>query len=327
MPMIQGIDGMALINALRQGREDRFQNDARQLQMAQARADAERQQQINGVLGNLFTPEAPSQGVAGNYASPAPKPSFDQAFGADTEKALVSGGALPSLSPAPAAPTPTSAGPRSWSSRINPEAFGQLMILDPERATGIATTLGKMDEMQVKQFQQRNDTMGVVAYHLSKVPLAQRPAELQRLAPTLLQAGWTEEEIRGADLSDQGLRGYQFVASDIDKVIEQDLAERKFRAGDNVPLVPGGGLANVRPEFDAQGNFVGNRATTVIEPFGGTGGESGTSGAAPGSIPRPASKSEYDQLPPGTQYLAPDGTVRTKGGSSGNATGGFQAGG
>jgi hypothetical protein len=38
----------------------------------------------------------------------------------------------------------------------------------------------------------------------------------------------------------------------------------------------------------------------------------------------PTSKAEYDALPPGAQYRAPDGSIRTKGGSGGNVTGGFQ---
>jgi len=41
-------------------------------------------------------------------------------------------------------------------------------------------------------------------------------------------------------------------------------------------------------------------------------------------VARPADKAAYDALPPGTQYVAPDGSVRTKGGASGNAGGPFR---
>lgn len=43
-----------------------------------------------------------------------------------------------------------------------------------------------------------------------------------------------------------------------------------------------------------------------------------------GSLPSPKSKADFDALPPGTQFKAPDGTIRTKpGGASSNASGGF----
>ena len=38
----------------------------------------------------------------------------------------------------------------------------------------------------------------------------------------------------------------------------------------------------------------------------------------------PTSKADYDALPAGAQYRAPDGSIRTKGGGGSNVTGGFQ---
>lgn len=63
------------------------------------------------------------------------------------------------------------------------------------------------------------------------------------------------------------------------------------------------------PFTDAQGNS----GFQYVRPSQMQGG-----GAAP------TSKAEYDALPPGAQYRAPDGSIRTKGGSGGNVTGGFQ---
>jgi hypothetical protein len=56
----------------------------------------------------------------------------------------------------------------------------------------------------------------------------------------------------------------------------------------------------------------GNSGLKFIRP-----GDMGQGGAAP------TSKEDYDKLPAGAQYRAPDGSIRTKGGGVGNGTGGF----
>lgn len=50
----------------------------------------------------------------------------------------------------------------------------------------------------------------------------------------------------------------------------------------------------------------------------------GANGAQPSPVSNVTSKAQYDALPAGATYVAPDGSVRTKGGGSGNATGGFR---
>lgn len=315
MPMIQGIDGMALINALRQGREDRYQSDARALDMAgkQMALDTERKRQ--GVLGNLFAPESPTQGVAGNYASPAPKPSFGQAFGADTEKALASGESLPPMPPASTAPMATA---QPGVPKINQAAYTQLSIIDPDTAGKIGSALSKMREDEIKGLRAKNDIMGSTALYLSRVPANQRPAALQQLAPQLMAAGWTEQELRAADISDQGLRGYQAVAIDYDKIIDNDLKEREFRAGKNVALVPGGGVATVAPVMDGTGQITGTKATTVVEPYGG-GGDISSDGAASG-VQEGATATNPST---GERIQFKGGQWVPMGGGSSNATGGF----
>ena len=44
---------------------------------------------------------------------------------------------------------------------------------------------------------------------------------------------------------------------------------------------------------------------------------------APTQVAAPASKADYDALPPGAQYRAPDGSIKRKGGGVSNGTGGF----
>jgi len=49
--------------------------------------------------------------------------------------------------------------------------------------------------------------------------------------------------------------------------------------------------------------------------------------AQSGGPPTVSDEAGYNALPPGTQYRDPQGTIRTKGGGGGNATGGFRSGG
>lgn len=59
----------------------------------------------------------------------------------------------------------------------------------------------------------------------------------------------------------------------------------------------------------------GNSGVQFIRPsaMGGQGGAAA-----------PTSQAEYESLPAGAQYRAPDGSIRTKGGGGSNVTGGFQ---
>ena len=295
--MIQGIDGGLLINALRQGREDRYVQDKRDFDMAQAQAAQVKQQQLESVRARATGVGMPQQGqqsgVMGNYAPSNPLQPVSQGS--------VTGMAQPTRPQA------------------DPSAMTEWLVLDPEGASAYQKTVAAMDEATLKKQQAKNDIMGGAARYLAKVPPAQRPAALRRLMPQLVGAGWTEQELAGTELSDEALMGYQAVAIDFDKIMDNDLAERKFRAGDTVAMQPGGGVANVRPTFDAVGNVTGNQASVVIEPYGGMGDQ----GEPSGSPASPRSKADYDALPAGAQYYDPNGNLRTKGGGVSSGTGNF----
>jgi len=58
-------------------------------------------------------------------------------------------------------------------------------------------------------------------------------------------------------------------------------------------------------------------------PRSGLGAALSGGGQASG-VPKVMDQASYDAVPPGAQYMSPDGHIRTKGGSSGNAGGGFR---
>lgn len=317
MAMIQGIDGGVLLQALRAGRSDRMDDMAFQAKQEAARREAEKQKQIGGLMGQLFGSQQPSSGgVSGNFAPPNPQTTaqpqnFSEAFGNGIPaEGAVEQSAAPTVAPQIA--------PQAPQRRYNPEVLAQLIALDPETGGKMVTAFKQMDEANLKALETKNTALGATAAWLSRVPEDERQGALQSVLPQLLAAGWTQEEIAGRPLTNQALRGYQAQAMDVDTIIDNTLAEREFLAGKTVPVTAGGSVAVVRPTVDPLGNVTGTSQEYII----GGGGE--TSGTSP-NIAAPQSKADYDALPPGATYRAPDGTVRTKpGGGASNGTGTFR---
>lgn len=90
------------------------------------------------------------------------------------------------------------------------------------------------------------------------------------------------------------------------RVIELGKAERVK----TLSVQPGGGVATYDPQT--------GKTEFAIAPNYGQ-GQTGAPAGVGQSPARPADKAAYDALPPGTQYYAPDGSLRIKGGASGNA--------
>jgi hypothetical protein len=81
--------------------------------------------------------------------------------------------------------------------------------------------------------------------------------------------------------------------------------------GQVVPFVPGGGVARMNPTT--------HQLETLVMP--NEGGHQ--TGAPAGNIPQVSDQSSYDAVPSGSQYMAPDGHIRVKGGQSPQGSGGF----
>ena len=332
MALIQGIDAGALINAFRQGKADRFSDEEQRLKVAGMRADAARKAEVQGILGQIGRGPGNGGGIAGAYdpkrdgigggiaASQPPTPSFDQAFSPNALGAIANGEtpsvAIPQTQasqPAPQAP------PRA---EFDPNLMQRLMVLDPETGSKIATGLKQMSETQIAQRQALNMASGTAAHYLltnGKTP-QERQALLQHVIPILQANGVPPEGIQrlASNLSDQALNAYTGMAMDMDKILDNERADREQRIGKDVAVVPGGSVAHIAPIIDAQGNVTGTTQNYIV------GGGGAPSPALADNIPHVQSPQEAAKLPPGSHFYDPNGVLRTvPGGASGNAGGGF----
>jgi len=246
MPMIQGIDGSVLLNAFRQGRADRREE-------AEREAEVQRKAQMQGLMGQLF-PQDTAGGVEGQYAPSQPAPAqpttFGEAFNPQTMEAFGRGEDPAQAPAAPAGPS-YRGGPR----RPDPNVLAQLIVLDPETGGRIATALKSMDEANLARIEAKNSHMGAAARYVQqgRTP-EERMQRFQIAAPSLIEAGFTPEELDGIDndLSDERLQFYQATAIDYDSMIDNEMAEREFNAGKTVPVTAGGNVALVKPDGSAR---------------------------------------------------------------------------
>lgn len=279
MAMIQGIDGSVLLNALRTGRSDRMAQDEYEADKAAKERKLKIEEQKSNLLGQLFGGQP--QGVE---AMAVPQ-------GGTTGAGM------------PAAPQMAPQAPRR---SPDPNVLGKLIVLDPKMGSEIVSAFKNLDEMDLKRTEAKNAMMGAAARTLAKLPQQERAQMLQAIAPQLAEAGWTAEEIARADLSDRGIKMLEATAIDLDKMIDNELAEREFQAGKTVPVTAGGNVAIVKPDGTASWAIGGGQS---------------------GDAPRIITADDYARVPPGGKYIDPDGNLRQKpGGPTPSASGDFPAG-
>lgn len=328
MPMIQGIDGGALIQAFRAGRNDRFAIEDRERQHRAQDEELEHKRQVRGLVGQLYEPgEQPS--VASQFGAPeASGPaSFGEAFSPETMGALGRG-----EDPAPVAPPAPQRAPSAPARQVNRDALTQLILLEPEVGARIASALKDMDDANLERIERRNNFMGAAAQYVAQGATPEERMERFQIAkPQLLESGYTEEELDGIDddLSDERLQFFMATAIDYDKIIDNERAEREDamqqqdRDADNArqdrnteSLVEQRGRNTdslVRQRERNAETAEQREARLAAAPPRGGGGGRGTRGGSSRTTPvRVSSPAEAQNLEPGTLYRTPDGTIRRR---------------
>jgi len=241
-------------------------------------------------------------------ASPAVAPSAP--VSASSPAPITTGGA-----PAPAdpnevvitAPHPSAQGnlPQAISALVSSGAS----IEDAQHFVGL---VGSMDEQQKKYLDDKQDALAHAALTLKSLPMEQRAAKLQQLAPDLLQHHVTPQQIQSAPLDDTSLDHFVNQAMAVKDVLSGNREDAKF--SDQIrheKVDEGQGAAHIAIDQQnvgiAAGHLALDRAKETREankPVPGAGVMS--------PLPSPMTKAAYDQLPSGTRYRAPDGTVKIK---------------
>lgn len=203
--------------------------------------------------------------------------------------------------------------------QVNPNVLAQLIVLDPETGSRIASALKTMDEMKLAAFEQRNNFMGAAAQYVAQGRTPQeRLQRFQIATPALIDAGFTPEELDGIDndLSDERLQFYQATALDYDKFIDNELAEREFQQGKVITPQPGEGAFRLTPDGTVE---------TIIAPNPG----GMPTGGAVDDIPQEAiaalrsgagTPEQFDEI------FGEGAAARVMGGGAGNGTGNFPGG-
>ncbi|WP_422057960.1 hypothetical protein [Sphingomonas sp.] len=281
----------------------------------------QRETKRNALIGQVFAPE-PSQPQPGATAAPV-TPSPD----AGAPATLIDPAKLPQ---------------RTDGLRINQAALRDLYQLDPQAAFDVQTMIFKADEATFKNTQRSGELMARAATHLQGIKLPDgspdmqgRARELQAMAPQLVALGMTPEMVAQADLTDQGLSRYTVVGQTLASLLDNERADRRLdwmieddqrdnaRADRNTDSLIADRSA--RRDLAARGQDVASRDRRystdrtssdrrrgqdvtdkrIREGFGSSGGRRGNK--APATLPRIATKAEYDRLPKGAEYINPNG--------------------
>lgn len=223
----------------------------------------------------------------------------------------------------------------------DPQAIGKVAQYDPKAAMTLQDRATAQADADRKKQQETAMTLAKLfqgipdeATYQQRLGVAKRMGIDVSAAPPNFDPKWVEENglimqtvaqnpeslsTFGKIAEDEGLkRGTPEYAARVKQLVVAD--GRK-----TLPFNPGGGVA----VYDTQ---TGN-TQVIVQPYQAQGQTSATPAplveppgpnSRDGALPRPQTKEEYDRLPPGQRYYAPDGQVRVKGGgASSNAGSGF----
>lgn len=181
----------------------------------------------------------------------------------------------------------------------------RLADLQRRAAGGDRAALGELAGIDLDAWDKLNDADKVSAKERVSY-IGQAALAIKQLPPEQRAAAWDRYVQDGVQM------GYEGLAPFLGKYSEQALDSAIAQS----ELV-GKAIDYARPDY----KVLPNDATlvNVRDPAA----VASVAGGAPAGIASPRSKAEYDALPSGAQYTAPDGSVRTKGGPSQPAAGSF----
>lgn len=125
---------------------------------------------------------------------------------------------------------PSALPPRTDGMQVNQEALRNLYAVDPATAMQIQKSVFDATKAQAEQMRESGKVMASAAYHLSQVPIDQRQPLLTKMAGTLRQYGISDDMLRQADLSDEGLKSYVVMGQNIGSLLDDQRAEKKLEA-------------------------------------------------------------------------------------------------
>ena len=284
-----------VLNAYTAGQQNRTQQMLLQRQIKREDQQIERDDAIRSVYARIQRPQskggdptaaAPAGGIASPYAPPPDtRPTID----------LPDVGAMP-LGQPPAQPsgpqtvpsviqghpefTMHDQVPQGWM-EANQGIVNEALAIDPQTAFSLMEHFNKLDDTQRAQVKERADLIGQLAL------AADTPQRWDDAVDWAVRNGHPDLAAFKGQFSEQSRRSAIATAGLYDKFMEQT-KKVWHQQGEN-------------PSFatDVYGNPVG------------TGNPAGQQ-----DLPRPQSAAERDQLPPGTKYIAPDGSLKITGGSA-----------
>jgi len=208
---IQQVDVPGLLSVYQNAQQARSQQMLARKKQEAADKQADRDQRFSEIL-------AKGMGGAANAFGGQPQPTggavgATEAFGQP---------------PAPAAPQRTNF-------QLNPETMSQLIAIDANEATKVFQAFSQMNNAQHEASKQVNDTLGRAAQHLLSIPEPERQAEIQRIAPMLMQQGIDEAMITQFAPTERNLQFLVAQSRDIEKLREEFMPKlRNVQAGDMI---------------------------------------------------------------------------------------------
>ena len=268
-----------VLNAYTAGQQNRTQQMLLQRQIKREDQQIERDDAIRSVYARIQRPQ--SKGGDPTAAAPAGGIASPYAPPPDTRPTidLPDVGAMP-LGQPPAQPSGPQTVPQGWM-LANQGIVNEALAIDPQTAFSLMEHFNKLDDTQRAQVKERADLIGQLAL------AADTPQRWDDAVDWAVRNGHPDLAAFKGQFSEQSRRSAIATAGLYDKFMEQT-KKVWHQQGEN-------------PSFatDVYGNPVG------------TGNPAGQQ-----DLPRPQSAAERDQLPPGTKYIAPDGSLKITGGSA-----------